>query len=81
MKTLMYTFPPVGSGSPRSTTIQTSLYDLIAAIAAEVRLDEEALVTATAVHALRSHRAKFISKRGKGQTYGETVNYLNTASA
>jgi len=81
MKTLMYAFPPAGSGSPRSTTIQTSLYDLVEAIAAEIRPDEEALVTATAVHVLRSRRAKFIGQRGKGQTYRERVNYLNTASA
>jgi hypothetical protein len=56
MKPLTYAFRGVGSPSPRSATIQTTLYDLIDAISAEVRPDEEALVTATAVHLLRSRK-------------------------
>ena len=81
MKTLTYTFPRVGSPSPQSTIIQTTLYDLIEAIAAEVRPGEEALVTATAKHLLRSHKARFIGKRVRSQAWCGKANYLNSASA
>ena len=36
--------------------IHTTLYDLIAALSAEVGPDEEDLLTATVVHLLNSHR-------------------------
>lgn len=84
MKTLTYTFPRVGSPSPQSATIQTTLYDLIDAIAAEVRPDEEALVTAAAVHLLRSCQAKltrFIDGQVRDQVCYERADYLSAANA
>jgi hypothetical protein len=81
METLTYACPLVGSHSSQSTAIQTNLYDLIEAIAVEVRPNEEALVTAIAAHLLRSHKVKFIGKRGRGHACGERTNYLNSASA
>jgi hypothetical protein len=81
MKTLMYTLSQVGSASPQSISIHTTLYDLIAAVAAEVRPGEEALVTATARHLLRSHKARFIGRRVRSQPWCGKANYLNSASA
>jgi hypothetical protein len=81
MKTLAYAFPRVASPSPQSTTIQTTLYDLIETLAAEVKPGEDALVTAVAVHLLRAHRARFIGKRMQGQAYCEKTNYLRSVSA
>jgi hypothetical protein len=60
MNALAYTPLLVGSHLPPSTTIQTTLYDLVEAIAEEVRPDEEALVTTIAAELLHSHRARFI---------------------
>ena len=42
--------------SPASTTIQTTLYELIAALSAEVGADEADVVTAALVHLLQTHR-------------------------
>lgn len=44
----------------KSTTITTSLYDLVAAISAEAGPNEDDLVTATVVHLLQSGRVKFL---------------------
>lgn len=41
------------------TTIQTTLFDLIAAISDEVGAEEEELVTATVMHLMNSGRLKF----------------------
>lgn len=48
---------------PPSAVIQTTLYDLIAAISAEVGPDEEEVVLATVVHLLNSGRARFVGDR------------------
>ncbi len=45
---------------PKSTTITTSLYDLVAAISDEVGPNEDDLMTATVVHLLQSGRVKFL---------------------
>lgn len=42
-----------------STTVQTTLYDLIAAINSEVGPDDDDLVTATIVHLMHSGRVRF----------------------
>ena len=42
-----------------STTVQTTLYDLIAAISSEVGPEDDDLVTATVAHLLNSGRVKF----------------------
>jgi hypothetical protein len=42
-----------------STTIETTLYDLVEAISSEVEPGEEDLITATLVHLLNSGRVKF----------------------
>jgi hypothetical protein len=46
--------------SQEPTTIQTTLYDLIAAVRAEVGADDDDLVITTVVHLLNSHRPRFI---------------------
>jgi hypothetical protein len=81
METLVEAFPQIGLSAPHSTTIRTTLYDLIDAIANAVGPDEEAFVTATAIHLLDSHRARFIGKRLTDQTCCERANYLRSASA
>jgi hypothetical protein len=81
MERLTYAFSRGESPLPLSTTIDTTLYDLIEAIAAEVSADEEALVTVTTVHILRSHKARFVDMRMRGQACSRKVNYLNAVSA
>jgi hypothetical protein len=81
MKTRRYAVPRIGLASPHSTTIWTTLYELIEAIAAEVGPDEEAFVTATAIHLLGSHRARLIDTRVRAQAYCERTNYVSSASA
>jgi len=49
--------------APTTTTIQTTLYDLMAALHAEVEPGEEELVTAAVVHLLNSGRARFARDR------------------
>jgi hypothetical protein len=46
------------SSNPASIT--TTLYDLIAALNAEVEPEEDALVTAAVVHLINSNRARFV---------------------
>lgn len=56
MKTKVCNFPYTARKSQHSTTIHTTLYDLIAALSAEVAPDEEDALTATVVHLLNAHR-------------------------
>ena len=56
MKTLVRPFPCTPRKSPYPTTIHTTLYNLIAALSAEVGPDEEDVLTATVVHLLNTHR-------------------------
>ena len=42
--------------APSSTAIQTTLYDLLAALSAQVGPDEDAVVTAVVVHLLQTNR-------------------------
>jgi len=42
--------------APSPTALQTTLYDLMAALRAEVGPDEDDVVTATVVHLLQTHR-------------------------
>ena len=45
---------------PRSLIIRTTLYDLIAAINAEVGADEDDLAIAAVVHLLKTHRLTYL---------------------
>jgi len=56
MQTLERPFPCTVKKSPSPTTIHTTLYNLIAALSAEVEPDEEDVLTATVVHLLNTHR-------------------------
>src|SRR5919201_3915077 len=56
MQTLVQPFPCTARKSLYPTTIHTSLYNLIAALSAEVGPDEEDVLTATVVHLLNTHR-------------------------
>jgi len=56
MKTLERTVSRTAKKSPQPMAIYTTLYDLIAALNAEVGPDEEDVLTATVVHLLNSHR-------------------------
>jgi len=51
--------PVIGTAptSPSSTTMQTTLYELIAALSADMGADEaDGVLTATVVHFLQTHR-------------------------
>ena len=52
---------PVTSSNPASIT--TTLYDLVAALNAEVTPEDDALVTAAVVHIINANRARFIGSR------------------
>jgi len=56
METMTRHFPCTARQSSHSTTIHTTLYDLIAALSAEVERDEKDVLTATVVHLLNAHR-------------------------
>jgi hypothetical protein len=56
MKTSVQAVPVREVALSEPTTIQTTLYDLIAAIDAEVGPHEEHVITATVVHFLNAHR-------------------------
>jgi hypothetical protein len=43
-----------------STSITTTLYDLVVALNAEVDPEDDALVTAAVVHLIHVHRARFV---------------------
>src|SRR4029450_3843634 len=55
MKTLMHDFSGTVRTSPEIMTIHTILYDLSAALSAEVGPDEEDVVTAAFMHLLNTH--------------------------
>ena len=48
-----------GSDNKRSTTIKTTLYDLMTAISEEVQPGEERLITETVLHLLDTGHIKF----------------------
>jgi len=52
---------PAASSDPASIT--TTLYDLVAALNAEVDTEDDALVTAAVVHLINSNRARFVGSR------------------
>ena len=56
MKTMLHDFSGTVKKSPEIMTIHTTLYDLSAALTAEVGPDEEDIVTAAVVHILHTHR-------------------------
>jgi hypothetical protein len=56
MKTPVQAGPVREAAVSEPTTIETTLYDLIAAIDAEVSPHEEHVMTATVVHFLNAHR-------------------------
>src|SRR2546428_2726491 len=56
MKSFERSFSRTAKESPQPMAIHTTLYDLIAALSAEVGPDEEDVLTATVVHLLNSHR-------------------------
>jgi hypothetical protein len=56
MKTMMHDFSGTVKKSPEIMTIHTTLYDLSAALSAEVGPHEEDVVTAAVIHLLNTHR-------------------------
>ena len=61
----MYTIvDPMSNDTQPPATIETTLYDLIEAISAEVNPNEEDLVVATIVHLLASGKVKFLGNLG-----------------
>src|SRR2546430_1549623 len=56
MKTMMHDFSGTVRKSPEIMTIHTTLYDLSAALSAEVGPDEENVLTAALMHLLNTHR-------------------------
>jgi len=59
MKTTMHDFSGTVRKSPEIMTIHTTLYDLSAALSAEVGPDEEDVLTAAVMHVLNTHRVTF----------------------
>jgi hypothetical protein len=52
---------PVSKGKwPRSPIVRTTLYDLVAAITAEVGADEDELAIAVVAHLLKTHRLTYV---------------------
>jgi len=49
--------------SSDSTCIRTTLYDLIAALNADVDPEDDALVTAAVVHLINANHARFVGSR------------------
>jgi hypothetical protein len=60
MKTTMHDFAGTVRKSPEIMTIHTTLYDLSAALSAEVGADEEDVVTAAVMHILHTHQVTCI---------------------
>src|SRR5215471_10906487 len=56
MQTMIRTLPSTAREPLQPMAIHTSLYNLIAALSAEVGSDEEEVLTAAVVHLLNSHR-------------------------
>ncbi len=56
METMVRTFSRTARQSPSPTKIYTTLYNLIAALSAEIEPDEEDVLTATVVHLLNTHQ-------------------------
>lgn len=56
METMVRTAPCKTRPASHSTAIHTTLYDLIAALSAEVGPEEEDVLTATVVHLLNAYR-------------------------
>jgi len=56
METMVRTFSRTARQSPSPTKIHATLYNLIAALSAEIEPDEEDVLTATVVHLLNTHR-------------------------
>lgn len=54
---------PTPATSSDSESITTTLYDLIAALNAEVDPEDDALVTAAVVHLINANRARFVGSR------------------
>ena len=53
--------PPATASDPASIT--TTLYDLVAALNAEVDPEDDALVTAAVVHLINANRTRFVGSR------------------
>ena len=51
------------AASSDSGSITTTLYDLVAALNAEVDSEDDALVTAAVVHLINANRARFVGSR------------------
>jgi len=64
-----------------STPIETTLYDLIAAIAAEVGPHEEQVVTATVVHILNAYRVTCTGNRQGARLVCDTTALRRKARA
>ena len=50
------------AGAPRGITIITTLYELIAALSADLEPGEETLITATVTHLFNSGRLTFVGQ-------------------
>ena len=58
------TYPAAASAaSSKPAGITTTLYDLVAAVNAEVDPEDDALVTAAVVHLINANRARFVGSR------------------
>jgi len=63
METPVSPCPCPARPAPSPAAIHTTLYDLIAALSAEVRPDEDGVLTAVVVHLLQTHRVTYMGDR------------------
>jgi len=64
METPVSPCPCPAPTEPSPLAIHTTLYDLIAALSAEVRPGEDGVLTAVVVHLLQTHRVTYMGDRG-----------------
>ncbi len=63
METPVSLCPCPARTAPSPSAIHTTLYDLIAALSAEVRPDEDGVLTAVVVHLLQTYRVTWTGDR------------------
>jgi hypothetical protein len=67
--------------APAATEIETTLYDLIAALSAEVGSADDAVLTATVVHLLQTHRVMYTCGRARYRLLWDGAEHPTRSSA
>jgi hypothetical protein len=67
--------------APAATAIETTLYDLIAALSAALGPDAAAVLTATVVHLLQTHRVMYTRGRARYRLVWDGAEHPTRSSA